>query len=115
MTLSGIWNRARRVEPRFDVGLAAVVVVSAVWTGALGTLVARRHNAYGTFDYDLGIHDQSVWLLSRGGWFSTIRGTNIWIDNMGSSDVNLSRAGIFSNFDFITSNGFDSIITDTSL
>ena len=38
MTLSGIWNRARRVEPRFDVGLAAVVVVSAVWTGALGTL-----------------------------------------------------------------------------
>ena len=40
MTLSGLWNRARRVEPRFDVGLAAVVVVSAVWTGALGTLVA---------------------------------------------------------------------------
>ena len=34
----------------------------------------RRHNSFGTFDYDLGIHDQAIWLLGHGHSFNTVRG-----------------------------------------
>lgn len=46
----------------------------ALWTIVVGRLVVRRHNNFGTFDYDLGIHDQAIWLLSRGMSFNTVRG-----------------------------------------
>lgn len=65
-------------EDSLDVGLLVVILGAALWTGVIGRLVMRRHNLFGTFDYDLGIHDQSIWLLSRGGSFSTIRGTPVF-------------------------------------
>lgn len=45
-----------------------------VWTIVVGRLVVMRHDKFGTFDYDLGIHDQAIWLLSRGLSFNTVRG-----------------------------------------
>ena len=38
----------------------------------------RRQAYFGTIDFDLGIHDQSIWLLSRGHWFTTVRGLPIF-------------------------------------
>ncbi len=66
--------RLRAVHP------AAVVVALgvAVWIIVFGVLVWRRHALYGTIDFDLGIHDQSVWLLSRGHSFSTVRGLPVF-------------------------------------
>ncbi len=37
-------------------------------------LVVRRHDLFGSFDYDMGIYDQGVFLLSRGRQFLTTRG-----------------------------------------
>ena len=50
----------------------------AVWIVVFGVLVWRRHALYGTIDFDLGIHDQSVWLLSRGHSFTTVRGLPVF-------------------------------------
>lgn len=36
--------------------------------------VGLRHDRFGSFDYDLGIWDQYVWLMSKGQSFNTIRG-----------------------------------------
>ncbi|HKZ19505.1 MAG TPA: DUF2079 domain-containing protein [Acidimicrobiia bacterium] len=36
------------------------------------------HNNFWTFDYDLGIFDQAVWLLSRGEGFMTVRGLEVF-------------------------------------
>lgn len=44
------------------------------WTAVVGRLVVMRHEKFGTFDYDLGIYDQTIWLLSRGQSFITVRG-----------------------------------------
>ena len=45
-----------------------------IWTIVVGRLVVMRHENFGTFDYDLGIHDQAIWLMSRGMSFNTVRG-----------------------------------------
>jgi uncharacterized membrane protein len=40
-----------------------------------GFLVYRQHSNFGTFGYDIGIHDQGIWLTSRGiSPFVTVRG-----------------------------------------
>ena len=56
--------------------LPGAVLTAAVlsWIWIVGRLVVDRHNSYATFDFDLGIHDQSLWLLSRGKWFNTVCG-----------------------------------------
>jgi len=41
-------------------------------------LIWMRHAHYGTFDYDLGMYDQAVWLLSRGRGFMTVRGMQVF-------------------------------------
>ena len=55
--------------------LAAAI---ALWILVFGVLVWRRHAEFGTIDFDLGIHDQSIWLLSHGHWFSTVRGLPVF-------------------------------------
>lgn len=45
-----------------------------LWSAVVGRLVVWRHDKFGTFDYDLGIHDQAIWGLARGEWFNTVRG-----------------------------------------
>ena len=48
------------------------------WVIVVSRLVLHRHNAYATFDFDLGIHDQSMWLLANGKWFNTVCGLNVF-------------------------------------
>jgi len=56
-----------------------VVLTAAVaWAVALSRLVLLRHNNFGTFDYDTGIYDQSIWLLAHGHWFNTVRGMPVF-------------------------------------
>ncbi len=40
--------------------------------------VWHRHERFGTFDYDLGMYDQGIWLLSRGSSFMTVRGMAVF-------------------------------------
>lgn len=58
-----------------------------VFMALYGAYFARwlvvRHQRFATYDYDLGIFDQNVWLLSRGqvfgeGAFISVRGLHIW-------------------------------------
>ena len=64
----------RTTHPATFVLTAAI----AVWIAVFSVLVWRRHVLFGTIDFDLGIHDQSIWLLSRGHWFTTVRGLPIF-------------------------------------
>src|SRR4029078_6042189 len=44
-----------------------------------GRLGVDHHNNFGTWSYDMGIYDQVLWLLSRGGQsFMTVRGMEFW-------------------------------------
>lgn len=53
---------------------AAVWAMVLLWTTVVGRLVVMRHDKFGTFDYDLGIHDQAIWGFANGEWFNTVRG-----------------------------------------
>jgi uncharacterized membrane protein len=64
-----LWRRLPR---------ALLVVSVAVWVSALGSLIVARHNSVGTFDFDLGIHDQSLWLLANGKSFNTVCGLPVF-------------------------------------
>jgi uncharacterized membrane protein len=56
---------------------AAAVLVGMVglyWL-VFGFLVYRQHSNFGTFGFDIGIHDQGIWLVSQGRTpFVTVRG-----------------------------------------
>ncbi len=65
---------ARTTHPATVVLGIAIVL----WIAVFGVLVWRRQVLYGTIDFDLGIHDQSIWQLSRGHWFTTVRGLPIF-------------------------------------
>ena len=55
-----------------------VVAAMAVFVIVFGRLVLLRHNQFRTIDFDLGIHDQSIWLLSRLKSFCTVRGLPVF-------------------------------------
>lgn len=59
---------------REDRGLCAVLAIVAIWCAIMYLHVYWRHDRYGTFDNDMGFHDQYIWLLARGHWFSTVLG-----------------------------------------
>ena len=44
----------------------------------MARMVVIRHNSFNTFDFDLGIHDQSLWLLANGKWFNTVCGLPVF-------------------------------------
>jgi uncharacterized membrane protein len=47
----------------------------ALYAGVFGFLVYRQQSNFGTFGFDIGIHDQGIWLVSRGrSPFVTVRG-----------------------------------------
>jgi len=60
--------------------LPPAILTGAVlaWIWVVGRLVVDRHNSFATFDFDLGIHDQSLWLLSKGQWFNTVCGLPVF-------------------------------------
>jgi uncharacterized membrane protein len=72
---------------RFGVGAGALVdrvraepavvllaVAIGVWMVVFGRLIWLRHARFATFDFDLGHHDQAIWLLAHGKGFITVSG-----------------------------------------
>jgi uncharacterized membrane protein len=70
---SRAWDGLRG-EPAFLVLIAAMLL----WSIVFGRLVVLRHDHWRTIDFDLGIHDQSIWLLSRFQDFVTVRGLPVF-------------------------------------
>lgn len=68
------WFRALRGEP----SLLVLLGVMVLWAIVFGRLVVLRHDHWRTIDFDLGIHDQSIWLLSRLKDFVTVRGLPVF-------------------------------------
>lgn len=56
----------------------ALTIAVVSWIVLFARLVMRRHNSFMTFDFDLGIHDQSLWLLAHGKTFNTICGLPVF-------------------------------------
>ncbi|MEY2398149.1 MAG: hypothetical protein QOJ00_1323 [Actinomycetota bacterium] len=57
--------------------LVVLAVMMAVYVAVFGHLTWRQQSNYGTFGYDMGLHDQAIWLMSRfQAPFMTIRGLN---------------------------------------
>lgn len=55
-----------------------MLAAAAVWSAVFARLVLLRHQRFRTIDFDLAIHDQSIWLLSRFADFSTVRGLPVF-------------------------------------
>ena len=55
-----------------------MMLASLAWMIRFSRLVIDRHNSFLTFDFDLGIHSQSIWLLSRGKFFNTVCGLPVF-------------------------------------
>lgn len=68
------WGRELWAQPHLLVLIGAMVV----WVIVFGRLVVLRHDSWRTIDFDLGIHDQSIWLLSRFKDFVTVRGLPVF-------------------------------------
>lgn len=58
--------------------LVVLCIAMGAYAAVFSVLIIDRHDHFGTFDYDLGIFDQSVWLLSQGESFITVRGLDFW-------------------------------------
>jgi uncharacterized membrane protein len=56
----------------------ALALVAAAWIVTFAVLVVRRHDGFWDVDFDMGIHDQSVWLLAHGRGFVTVRGLQVF-------------------------------------
>ena len=57
-----------------DRALITVLVLTTLWIIVFGRLIYLRHARFGTFDFDLGIHDQAIWQMAHGHGFLTVRG-----------------------------------------
>jgi len=63
---------------RGDTAAAVVLGVAvAVWILVFSVLVVLRQDRFGSYDFDMGIHDQSIWLLAHGRSFMTVRGLHV--------------------------------------
>jgi uncharacterized membrane protein len=70
------------VDPRLRGWRAVVWVAAGVFVVVFGLLILQRHRTFGTFNFDLGIFDQGLWLLSRGETpFITLRGLHLFGDH----------------------------------
>ena len=72
--------QARRREPGWEPTAPQVVlaVVEVVWIVTFGVLVYKRQSHFWSADFDMGLHDQSVWLLAHGRGFLTVRGLQVF-------------------------------------
>lgn len=56
---------------------AVLAVMVAAYYIVFAFLVYRQQSNFGTYGFDIGIHDQGIWLISHGdGSFVTVRGLN---------------------------------------
>ena len=67
-------RRVARWIEQTDAPVRVVLFGALAWIAWLYLDVWRRHDRFGTFDYDLGLHAQYVWLLGHGRSFSSITG-----------------------------------------
>jgi uncharacterized membrane protein len=72
----GASARVRTIIDRARAQPAVVALAGAVlvWFVVFGRLIWLRHARYATFDFDLGHHDQAIWLLAHGDGFITVSG-----------------------------------------
>src|SRR5215218_321709 len=68
-SLAAIVARVRAAPTGWLLGTAI-----AVWCIVFGRLIWQRHARFATFDFDLGHHDQAIWLLAHGKGFITVSG-----------------------------------------
>src|SRR4051794_7833784 len=61
---------------------ALLAVAITVWCIVFGRLMWQRHARFGTFDFDLGHHDQAIWLLAHGKGFITVSGMPVFGHHM---------------------------------
>jgi len=73
-TAAGLRGRVRRAHPA-EVLLAVAIVV---WIVTFAILVVHRHERFWSIDFDMGIHDQAIWLLAHGRGFITVRGLQVF-------------------------------------
>jgi uncharacterized membrane protein len=66
-----------RVSPLGRPPRLALAGIVALWFVTFSVLVVWRHDRYQSFDFDLGIWDQSVWLLAHNGGLNTVRGLHV--------------------------------------
>ncbi len=69
------------VEARSGSGRAPVLLtagLAVLFAAVHAVLAVRRHQAFGTWGFDLGIYDQATWLVSRGRSFMSTRGLDVW-------------------------------------
>jgi uncharacterized membrane protein len=78
--LSGWWPRGAGREEWLRELLPRLLFLLLLlgYTIVMYRLVWQRHDRFGTFDYDLGMYDQGIWLLSRGRGFMTVRGMHVF-------------------------------------
>jgi uncharacterized membrane protein len=55
-----------------------LIIAIVTWVLVFGRLVVLRHDRFRTIDFDLGIHDQSIWLLAHLKSFDTVRGLPVF-------------------------------------
>ncbi len=70
------WRGRRWLQRHLPLALFAVVV--AWYFVVFASLIWRRHEYFGSFDYDLGMYDQGIWQLAHGRGFMTIRGMEVF-------------------------------------
>lgn len=63
-----------RAWARREPSVVALAVMVLVWFVVFAKLVWGRHHHFATFDFDLGHHDQAIWLLAHGRGFDTVSG-----------------------------------------
>src|SRR5262245_48250739 len=71
----------RHEAPARSGSSAPIVVLGlgiAVWVATFSVLVYLKHDRFASVDFDMGIHDQSVWLLAHFRGFLTVRGLQVF-------------------------------------
>jgi uncharacterized membrane protein len=73
-----IWWWRLRDRAAEEPALVVLLIAILTWIVVFGRLVVLRHNRFRTIDFDLGIHDQSIWLLAHLKSFDTVRGLPVF-------------------------------------
>jgi uncharacterized membrane protein len=63
---------------RLTAAVAALGAAMAVWVVTFSVLVWLKHDRFASVDFDMGIHDQSIWLLAHLRGFMTVRGLQVF-------------------------------------
>ena len=62
------------------------------WVVTFSVLVVRRHHGFWDVDFDMGIQDQTLWLLAHGRGFLTVRGLQVFGHHASPADLLLVPA-----------------------